>query len=178
MIHFLFTQKSLTSYKGKRCNNFYLLKTKKLNIQLEHKQAFLTYIYNYKNMPKQKSKQAQSTYSQISRAQPPIDLSFKDIFETYGIYFAHIRKTTIKPCYEKEASEQQLPEWNESNNSDIDYFTYDNLETNFKRIKDPLCTRSLCYKTTEKLYRGLFWVVGGGLRVALCSINPGCIMDP
>ena len=75
-----------------------------------------------------KGKTQQTSYA-------PLDLSFRNIIEPYGVYFARLRNGAIPYSFEKEESTQELPEWISGNKSDVDLFTYEQLEETQRRIK-------------------------------------------
>lgn len=107
-----------------------------------------------------RNKSLKSEYSATSQSKPPLDLSFREIFESYGIYFARQRKTQVKPFLEAEASEHEPPEWIESNQSDIDLFTYENLCDNkcFRRmVTDVVKLNNNKLVNIEGLPRSLYW---------------------
>ena len=76
----------------------------------------------------------ETTAKTLAKSYAPLDLSFRNILEPYGVYFARLRDGAIPLTFEKTPSTRELPEWFNENKSDVDLFTFEQLEESQTRI--------------------------------------------
>lgn len=100
----------------------------------------------------------ETTAKTLAKSYAPLDFSFRAILEPYGVYFARLRDGVIPYTFEKTPSTRELPDWFNENKSDVDLFTYEQLEEAQTRITtESIKLNNNELTTLEKIVPAIQW---------------------